>query len=216
MLRRIFSNPFVALGVRLQGLNHKIAAASLPEFSNSPRRLDIQLPRRIQNPRRIALGDDVKLGPNSVLSANTEYPGGWMRHPEGHHVSQQFDSRIVIGDRVTATSALQVVALKEIVIEDDVMFASNVFICDGLHSTRSAETPYKYQGMTRIAPIRIGRGSWIGQNVVILPGVNIGELVTVGANSVVTADIPPRSIALGNPAKVIKRWNATDGEWRRT
>ena len=96
------------------------------------------------------------------------------------------------------------------------MFASNVFICDGLHSTRSAETPYKYQGMTRIAPIRIGRGSWIGQNVVILPGVNIGELVTVGANSVVTADIPPRSIALGNPAKVIKRWNATDGEWRRT
>lgn len=214
MLRRLLLKPVVALGALLQQLEHQIGVASLPKFANRPKALVIQLPRRIQSPERITMGDGVKLGPNSVLSANTVYPGGWLRHPEGHHVSQQFDSRIVIGNRVTATSSLQVVALKEIVIEDDVMFAANVFICDGVHSTRSGDKPYKYQGMDRITPIRIGRGSWIGQNVVILPGVTVGEMAVLGANSVVTRDIPPRSIAFGNPARVIKYWDMESGSWK--
>ncbi|TVP77656.1 MAG: acyltransferase [Puniceicoccaceae bacterium] len=212
-LTQFMMRPIVKLGVELERLNHRIGNASLPDFANAPSRLMIQLPRRIRNPHRITLGDDVKIGPNSVLSANTEYPGGWMRHPEGRHVSQTFDSRIIIGDRVTATSALQLVALQEILIEDDVMFAANVFVCDGLHSRRSADEPYKFQGMNEIESVRIGRGSWIGQNVVLMPGVTIGELAIVGANSVVTRDVPARSIAVGNPARVIKRWNERTRRW---
>lgn len=205
--------PLVALGVLLHQLEHQIGAASLPKFANRPKALVIQLPRRIQNPDRITVGDGVKLGPNSVLSANIVYPGGWLRNPEGHHVTQKFNPKIVIGNRVTATSSLQVVALKEIVIEDDVMFAANVFICDGVHSTRSGDKPYKYQGMIRITPIRIGRGCWIGQNVVILPGITIGPLAVIGANSVVTHDIPAQAVAFGNPARVIKYWDAIKGRW---
>lgn len=213
-LKHILAMPIVKLGIALERLSQRIGAASLPDFANSPAGLVIQLPRRIRNPRRITLGDDIKLGPNSVLSAKTEYPGGWMRHPEGHHVSQEFDSRIVIGHRVTATSALQVVALKEIIIEDDVMFAANVFICDALHSRRSTDVPYKFQGMTDIEPIRIGRGSWIGQNVVVMPGVTVGELAVVGANSVVTRDVPARTVVVGNPARVIKRWSERRRCWQ--
>jgi acetyltransferase-like isoleucine patch superfamily enzyme len=213
-LKRVILKLVVKLGVLLERSGRQIGEASLPAFANRPKGFVMQLPRRIHNPERITLGDDVKLGPNSVLSANSEYPGGWMHHPEGRHVTQQFDSRIVIGHRVTATSALQVVALKEIVIEDDVMFASNNFICDGLHAYHHANEPYKYQGMTRIAPIRIGRGSWIGQNVIVMPGVTIGELAIVGANSVVTRDVPARCIAVGNPARVVKRWDEAAQRWQ--
>lgn len=214
-LKSVILKLVVKLGVLLERLSRQIGEASLPAFANRPKGFVMQLPRRIHNPERITLGDDVKLGPNSVLSANSEYPGGWMHHPEGRHVAQQFDAKIVIGHRVTATSALQLVALKEIIVEDDVMFASNIFVCDGLHAYHHANEPYKYQGMTRIAPIRIGRGSWIGQNVVIMPGVTIGELAIVGANSVVTRDVPARCIAVGSPARVVKRWDDAAQRWQR-
>lgn len=175
----------------------------------------MQRPRSIVNAAAIHLGTAVKLGPGSELKANTRFPGGWMRHPQGEHISQTFEPLISIGNRVTATGSLQVVAFTEITIEDDVMFAANVFVSDGAHGTTTGETPYKYQGITGIAPIRIGRGSWIGQNVVIMPGVTIGEHAIIGANSVVTRDVPARSVAVGTPARVVKRWDLTAQRWQR-
>jgi acetyltransferase-like isoleucine patch superfamily enzyme len=120
---------------------------------------------------------------------------------------QHFRPKIVIGHRVTSTAGLTIDAMQEVVIEDDVMFASNVIVMDGLHGFRHTNEPYKYQPMWRIAPVVIGRGSWIAQNVVIMPGVRIGEMSIIGANSIVTHDVPPRSIAFGNPARVVKRWD---------
>ena len=64
------------------------------------------------------------------------------------------------------------------VIEDDVMFAANVIVMDALHGFENASVPYKYQPMWRAAPVRIGKGCWIAQNVVVMPGVSIGELST--------------------------------------
>jgi acetyltransferase-like isoleucine patch superfamily enzyme len=98
------------------------------------------------------------------------------------------------------------------VIEDDVMFASNVFINDASHGYENASVPFKYQPLFKINPVRIGRGSWVGQNAVILSGVTIGELSIIGANSVVTSSVPEKCIAVGNPAKVIQQWDGT--QWR--
>jgi hypothetical protein len=56
----------------------------------------------------------VKLGPNSELKCNTSYPGGWMRTPDGEHVAQTFEPRLTIGDRVTATASLQVIAFASV------------------------------------------------------------------------------------------------------
>ena len=215
-LARMIKRLLVRLGVVLNRLDGEIARASLPQFATNPKSLTIQHPSRFNNPDRIHLGDDVKIGPNSVLSANTQYPGGWLHHPKGQHVSQQFTPTLEIGDRVTATGALQIYALDRITIEDDVMFATNVFICDGLHGYETADVPYKYQGMTRIAPIRIGYGSWIGQNVVIMPGVTIGRLAIVGANSVVTKAIPAQCIAMGTPARIVKRWSDEQATWENS
>lgn len=204
---------------RWAGLNHRVQKwwdrHTLPRFATPAAGFEMQRPRSIVNPAAIHVGTAVKLGQGSELKANTRFPGGWMRHPQGEHVSQSFEPRIVIGDRVTATGSLQVVAFKEITIGDDVMFASNVFVSDGGHGMSTGETPYKYQGITGVAPVKIGSGSWIGQNVVIMPGVTIGELAVIGANSVVTTDVPARSIAVGAPARVVKRWDLTAQRWQK-
>ena len=147
------------------------------------------------------IGSNVKMGPGCIIKVSTHYPGSWMRHPDGKHISQTFNPALVIGNNVTVTSALHLAAADRITIGDDVMFASNVFITDFSHGYDRADVPYKYQGLSRIAPVTIKKGSWIGQNVVILPGVTIGENVIIGANSVVRKSLPDRCIAAGNPAK---------------
>jgi hypothetical protein len=78
---------------------------------------------------------------------------------------------------------------------------------------RGADEPYKHQPILCVAPIVIKRGCWIGQNVVILPSVTIGELSIVGANSVVTKNVPARSIAIGTPARVIRKWEEATHMW---
>jgi len=204
---------------RLLAFNERLekwwGAKTLPAFASPAPGFEMQLPRSIVNPTAMRIGTAVKLGPGSELKANVRYPGGWLRHPDGEHVSQTFEPSIVIGDRVTATAALHVVAFREIVIEDDVMFAANVFVADGTHASVSGDVPYKYQGITPPEPVRIGRGAWIGQNAVIMPGVTIGELAIVAANSVVTRDVPALTIAGGSPAKHIKRYDIVAQEWVR-
>ena len=190
-----------------------ISKKTLPIFGNNPKNLTIELPRRILNPERIFIGDNVSLGPGSFLYAHTYYPTPWMQHPTMQQPQQRFDSKIIIGNHVTATADLQISAQSEIKIEDDVMFASNIHINDAFHGFETANKPYKYQKIFRIAPIKIERGCWIGQNVVILPGVTIGEYTIIGANSVVSRSIPSRSIAVGTPARVIKKWDDSSNSW---
>ncbi len=214
MIKRITRKLAVVLGTWLQEAEGTIAQATLPRFATPATGLVMQTPRQLGNPQLIHLGSDVKLGPNSVLRALDKLPGSWLEHPTGEHVSQTFAPELRIGDRVTATGLLQVIAHESIIIEDDVMFATNVFVCDGLHGFERGDVPYKYQGISRIAPIRIGRGSWLGQNVVVLPGVTIGECAIVGANSVVTKDVPAHSVAVGSPARVTRRWNAATETWQ--
>ena len=62
-------------------------------------------------------------------------------------------------------------------------------------------------------PVHIGDKVWVGESVCILPGVTIGECSIIGAGSVVTKSIPPYSIAVGTPAKVIKRYNFDTRSW---
>ena len=195
----------IKLGVLLHEANHKIAYKTLPKFGNNPTNLRIDLPRRIINPQRIFLGNNVSLGPGSFIIATTHYPTMTMERPEKKQPIQRFN--------VTSTADLQIAAQSKITIEDDVMFASNIHINDALHGSENANEPYKYQKISRIAPVLIKKGCWIGQNVVILPGVTIGKYSIIGANSVVTKSIPDRCIAVGTPAKVIKKWDETRQRW---
>jgi acetyltransferase-like isoleucine patch superfamily enzyme len=213
-LKKLVSRPIKRFGIAVFDRIEQWSEADLPRFATHPRNLTIARPRTICAPERIYIGNDVTLGPGSLLVPVIEFPAQPLL-PVGMPASfrQEFHPRISIGNGVTATGRLIVGAHQEITIEDDVMFASNVLLSDALHGYESTQTPYKYQPMIRVAPIVIRRGCWIGQNVVVMPGVTIGELSIVGANSVVTKDVPARSIAVGAPARVIRQWDGSMQRW---
>nr|WP_313959279.1 DapH/DapD/GlmU-related protein [Microbacterium sp. BH-3-3-3] len=95
-------------------------------------------------------------------------------------------------------------------IGDNVLIGRGVHISDHSHEF-SAERPIRDQGISEIRPVEIHEGVWIGQNAVISPGVTIGAFAVVGANSVVTKDVPPRVIVGGVPAKIIRDLRADGG-----
>jgi acetyltransferase-like isoleucine patch superfamily enzyme len=213
IVQKILNRVILKIGARLYEANDKIATATLPQFGNTPQNLHIALPRRFINPQRIFFGDNVSIGPGGFLYAFTQYPGASVKHPHFVLDYQYFEPVIRIGSRVSATGGLQIAAQREVIIEDDVMFASNVYINDAMHDYKDANTPYKYQKLHRIEPVVIGAGSWVGQNVVIMPGVTVGALSVIGANSVVTKSIPAQCVAVGSPARVIKQWNGETSAW---
>ena len=212
-MRRIVRIIIRKLGILMHRMEAEIASATLPKFANNPLRLTIARPRRIINPEHMFLGDNINIGPGSLLIAIKEYPGSFAKHPEKELVNHNFTPIISIGNRVTATANLHIAAHSEITIEDDVLFASNINITDALHGYEHATEAYKYQPLFRIAPILIGEGCWIGQNVVVLPGVTIGKYSIVGANSVVTKSIPAHCIAVGAPARITKIWDDINHKW---
>jgi len=193
-------------------LDRKYEHDARARIKSSPRNFIIDTPYRLIHPEFMEIGDDVYLGPNSMLDCMIEYPGPELNAP-AEIVAERFNPRIVIGDRVSATGGLQLAACMEIVIEDDVLFATNINLTDAFHGYTHVDLPYKFQNMWQAAPIRIKRGSWIGQNVVITPGVTVGEMSIIGANSVVNRNIPDRSIAVGAPAKVVKSWCGERAAW---
>jgi acetyltransferase-like isoleucine patch superfamily enzyme len=211
--KRITEPLAIEFGIMMNRLGPRIAQRTLPVFANHPHDVIIDLPRRISNPDCIHVGEGVRIGPGSLIMAVKRYPGITMQHPEMDASVQEFHPVMRIGNRVTATAGLQVTAHREVIIEDDVMFATNVHIEDGSHGYDVANKVYKWQPISHIAPVRIRRGCWIGQNVVILPGVTIGELVIIGANSVVTRSLPDRCIAFGAPARVMKIWDHNSQQW---
>jgi acetyltransferase-like isoleucine patch superfamily enzyme len=84
------------------------------------------------------------------------------------------------------------------------MLANGCFVTDANHRFDDPVKPVPWQGFTSKGPTRIGDDVWFGANVVVTSGVTIGERSVIGANSVVTADVPPYSIAAGVPARVIR------------
>lgn len=91
-----------------------------------------------------------------------------------------------------------------IVINDDVMLGSGVHIYVHNHRFEDTAEPIINQGHYPSRAVVIERGAWVGANSVLLPGVVVGENAVIGAGSVVTKSVPPRCVAAGNPARVIK------------
>ena len=93
------------------------------------------------------------------------------------------------------------------------LLAPEVFITDHNHGmTPSSIDDYASQPLL-VGSVVIEDNVWIGQRACILPGVTIGKFSIIGANSVVTKDIPPYSLAVGAPARVIKEWDKDRREW---
>lgn len=120
-----------------------------------------------------------------------------------------------IGARTQIGNHAHIVATHQIEIGASVLIADRFFVADNAHEFADPALPVRDQGLRRLAPVRIGDGSWIGENVCVV-GASIGQHSVVGANSVVTRDLPDHCVAAGSPAIVLKRYCADSRQWRRT
>lgn len=123
-------------------------------------------------------------------------------------------SGIIIGDNCCIGNNFTAID-GQIIIGDFVSIASDVSIFAANHSTDPTLINGYMNSELDFRNVEIKSNCWIGEKTVILPGVTIGEYAIIGAGSVVTKDIPPYSLAVGNPARVIKKYNFDSKEWER-
>lgn len=154
----------------------------------------IEYPFIMRGGKYIQLGENVRIHKYLQLDAIDNHNG------------VRFTPRIIIGNNVSINYNVHIGACNEIIIEDGVLIASKVFITDHYHGMTDYGTlkiPPSERVLYSKGRVVIEREAWIGEGVAIMPGVRIGRNAVIGANSVVTHDIPAYSIAVGVPAKVI-------------
>lgn len=152
-------------------------------------------PLQIDNPSSISIG----IG--SYIAAKSWLMGGVSNN-----------TTLKIGNNVSIGHFCHIIGCFDVTIENDVLFADKVFVTDNTHCFKNPKIPIKDQKIEKIGNVKIGEGSWICENVCIL-GVSVGKHSVIGANSVVTTDIPDYSVAVGIPARVIKKYNFDTKEW---
>ena len=169
-----------------------------PAFGSLGRGVRIVWPTRIVGARSIHLQDGVTL----------QY-GAYVAVTGGREALLQIGSGTLIGNYA------HIICSAGILIGARVLVADRVYISDNQHEYRDVQRPVLEQPVRQLNQVVIGAGSWIGENACII-GCRIGEHCVIGANSVVTRDIPDHCVAVGAPAVLVKRYCRASGRWRKT
>lgn len=165
----------------------------------------IRLPIDIRGKKHIDFGDKLTTGKFCRIEAI---------------FSDKSDKKsLVFGSEVILNDSVHIAAFESVKIGSNVLIASKVFISDHNHGHygKDGSSPLSHPNEREIisSPVIIEDDVWIGEFVSILPGVTIGKGSVIGTMSVVNKSIPPYSIAVGSPAKVIKTYNFTTNQWER-
>ncbi len=123
--------------------------------------------------------------------------------------------KLIIGNHVAIGRFSQIYALQSIIIEDGVLMAENTLISDNTHTFTDITTPVRDQDIKPLGNVVIGSGTWIGRNVVV-NGCKIGRNCIIGAYTFLKKDIPDYCVVVGNPARIVKRYNPQSGQWEKT
>jgi acetyltransferase-like isoleucine patch superfamily enzyme len=156
-------------------------------------------PARVINADMISIGNNTAIMDYSFLCVTPEVEG--------------ITPSLTIGDRCRISRFTLIACVGEITIGDDVMSADRVFIGDANHNYEDVTRPHNQQGMSDPRPIHIGNSAFSGIGATILHGVTIGEGAVIGAGAVVSKDVPPFCLAVGNPVRVVRRYDQSTGEW---
>jgi lipopolysaccharide O-acetyltransferase len=165
-----------------------LAAGAFAEFGKGS---VLEPPVRLEGQGRIAVGSHVFVGPGSVLQTLDEGAG---------------EVALEIGDGTTIAGTCVLSAVEHVRLGKGVLFARNVYVADHAHAFEDTSRAVLDQGVTDVRPVEICDGAWLGQNVVVCPGVRIGRGAVVGANSVVRDDVPDHAVAVGAPARVVREF----------
>jgi acetyltransferase-like isoleucine patch superfamily enzyme len=158
----------------------------------------IVYPLKIEGHKNIQIGNYVRIGYKTWISALP--------------LTSEPKVSLVIGDNTCIGNFNHIICTKSIHIGKKVLIADKVYISDNIHEYSDINTAILDQGIRQIAGVKIGDGTWIGENACVI-GVEIGKNCVIGANAVVTKDIPDYSVAVGVPAKLIKRYNFSAKKW---
>lgn len=166
------------------------------------------------------------MGPHSFIIKPLKIKGKGIRI--GHHtiindltwlecmpLTGDHKAELIIGDYCAIGHFNEIYSTKSIVIENHVLTADRVYISDNLHGYEDPDIPILNQPIKQVGTVRIGEGTWIGVGVAII-GVKIGKHCVIGANAVVNRDIPDYCVAVGIPARIVKRYNFETKSWERT
>lgn len=128
---------------------------------------------------------------------------------------------IHLGSDIQMNDHVHIAVLQSVSIGDSCLIASRVFISDHNHGRfddncvdYGADVPPAMRPL-HSKPVKIGKNVWLGEAVCILPGVAIGDGSVIGAGSIVTHSIPSFCLAVGNPAKVLRRYDPATREWKK-
>jgi serine acetyltransferase len=152
----------------------------------------------IYNERYLSIGDETLIGPNVCLTAGINGDQEMLATPT-----------VSIGRRCVIGRGSHIVGHWSIVLGDEIQTGPYVYITDQNHSSEEIDPPVGWQTPSEGA-VTIGSGSWLGANVVILPGTNLGKNTTVAAGAVVRGTFPDHVVLGGVPAKVLRHYE--DGE----
>ncbi len=167
-------------------------------------RLDWELARREAYARRPIHGNVLE----ALLEGRLEIGAGTLLEPHVW-ITAPGEARVRIGEGTFLNIGVMVAALSLVEIGSHCMLANGCMVTDANHRYDDPDRPITWQGFTSRGPTRIGDDVWLGANVVVTSGVTIGERCVVGANSVVTRDLPPRTVAAGAPAKALRSIDMT-------
>ncbi len=147
---------------------------------------------------------NIRIGSNNIISDDT-----WL------NVNDRTDGKIgiEIGNNCYIGKRNFFSSSAKITLKDYFMSGINCSLLGSDHLIDEPLKPYIHTGTTNDTSIYIGTNVWFGANVTVIGDVKIGHGSIIGANSLVLKDIPPFSIAVGNPAKVIKRYNFENKKW---
>jgi len=160
----------------------------------------LKSPLKIDGSKRILIGNSVYIAYKTWLAAVP--------------LTDSKKCELIIGDGCKIGNFNHIYSTGSVILEPNVLTADKVYISDNLHSYKDIKIPIWQQPIKQIGNVVIGEGTWLGENVCVI-GASVGKQCVIGANSVVTKDIPDYCVAVGSPAKVIKRYNTIKGIWEK-